>query len=98
MKLQLCPTCSQIIPPRIGVLFFHSLVKKRIYDFIAKHPEGVMMAELMDHVYALEPSGGPDSPGSLRAHICQMRPMLAKVGMAIENSRGMGSGYRLVPL
>lgn len=95
MKPPLCPTCNQIIPPPIGP-FDHSPVKQRIFDFIARHPEGVTMPQLMDHVYALDPAGGPENPNVISAHLHGMRRTLAKTGITVSKTGGHGTKYRLV--
>lgn len=98
-QLRKCPCCRQIIPPPIGV-FDGSPVKKRIYEFIVRHPQGVGMSALMDHVYSLDPAGGPESPNVISAHISMMRKVLAKTGLTIVTplGRGMGATYRVVPI
>jgi len=95
--LRRCVCCRQIIPPAMGA-FDNCPIKRRIYEFIARHPEGVTRAQIMEHAYAIDPGGGPENQEIVNVHIWGMRKRLAAEGLAIANSRGPGAVYRLVPI
>jgi DNA-binding response OmpR family regulator len=89
-----CPTCGQIIPPRN--LFRDQPIKRRIFEYIAAHPEGVTRGQIVDHVWAHDPNGGPGTPNIVCVHVAHMRPTLEREGLTISSARGPGSNYRLV--
>ena len=95
MKPRRCESCGQIIPPKL--LFEHQPVKKRIYDFIAKHPEGVSRDQILDAVYADDPDGGP-TPQAVSVHIFLMRRVLNPLGLTITSPRGRGASFRLIAM
>jgi DNA-binding response OmpR family regulator len=92
--LKRCECCGQIIPPK--QLFDGKPVKQRIYDYIAKHPEGVTREQILDFVWADDIDGGPEFKNIVSVHIEKMRPILIEIGLTITRSRGPGSTYRLV--
>lgn len=88
-----CSECGQLIPPR--PIFGNASVKQRIFDFVAKHPEGVPAKLVFDHVWANDPDGGPLSQNTVAVHLKQMAPILAREGVAIRSSGGPFATYRL---
>lgn len=94
-KVKTCPCCGQLIPP---TLMFQGRVSQRLYDFVAKHPEGVDREQIADFVYAEDPNGGPDSEGAVKALIWRMNVNLKSKNLRIKSSMGRGSVYRLVQL
>ena len=95
-KLKTCPCCGQLIPPKL--LFPRAPVSQRLYDIVAKHPEGVRREQIADYVYGEDPNGGPDSPAAIRALIWRMNITLRAHKLKIRSSMGRGSVYRLVQL
>jgi DNA-binding response OmpR family regulator len=93
MKTSFCPLCHQIIPPRN--LFRDQPVKQRIYEFIAAHREGVTRRQIMDHVWADDPNGGPEFANVVSVHIKNMRPILEREGLTVTCARGPGATYRI---
>jgi hypothetical protein len=93
MRAGCCPSCGQIIAPQNP--FDGQPVKARIYDFIAKRSGGVTTEELMEHIYADDPDGGPDSPKAIAVHISRMNDVLIPLGLRIASSLGRGAVYRL---
>jgi DNA-binding response OmpR family regulator len=93
MKLSCCSSCGQVIPPRN--LFRDQPVKRRIYEFIAAHREGVTRQQIMDHVWSDDIDGGPEFANVVSVHIKAMRPTLEHEGLTISCARGPGSTYRL---
>lgn len=88
-----CCCCGQLLPPRIK---FSGPVKQRIYEFVAKHPEGVSRYQIMEAVYADDPDGGPESHSTVGVHIMQMnRQVLYRLGLMIRSPSGRGAEYKL---
>lgn len=99
MKAERCPCCQQIIPPTR--MFEGKPVKQRIYDFIAKHPEGVTRDQILGSVWADDINGGPEFGNIVSVHVEKMRPVLKQHGLTITAAlcgRGGGGLYRLVGL
>jgi hypothetical protein len=89
-----CKCCGQILPPKIKL---PAAVSQRIYDFVAKHPEGVDTARIVDHVYADRLDGGPEwSNNTVHTLICKLNhKYLAAHGLRIKGRGGPGSTYTL---
>ena len=91
-----CEHCGQVIPPKR--LFAHQPVKRRIFDFVAKHPEGVSRDQILDAVYGHRSDGGPESGSIVSGHLNKMRAVMRAAGVDIISPRGRGASYRLVAL
>jgi DNA-binding response OmpR family regulator len=89
--IERCSCCGQIIPPKVTL----PRVKQRIYDYIARHPEGVSREQIIDAVYGHDPRGGPTTLNVVSVHVKKMRPMLKLHGVTITSPRGPGSTYRV---
>jgi DNA-binding response OmpR family regulator len=97
MKPERCPCCQQIIPP--ARIFETAPVKQRIYEFIARHPEGVTRDQILGSVWADDIDGGPEFGNIVSVHVEKMRPVLKRHGLTItaaRSGRGGGGRYRLV--
>ena len=92
--LPVCQHCGQIIPPK-STIFDNALVKKRIYSFIAKHPEGVTRDQVFERVYADDRDGGPDYPNVISVHIASMNRMLKPLGVRIHSTGGHWTRYTI---
>jgi hypothetical protein len=68
-SLERCKCCGQIIPPKIRF----GGNKQRIYECIAAHPEGVSPLQIVEHMYAHDPNGGPNTSNVIRVQISNMR-------------------------
>jgi hypothetical protein len=88
-----CPTCGQLLPPANP---FHprAPVKARIYEYIAKHPEGVSREQVRSAVYD-DAEGGPESDSIVSAHVLQMNRVLASSRCKIHSTMGHGAVYTL---
>ncbi len=95
-KSRTCPCCGQLIPPVL--LFPNAPVSQRLYDFVAKRPDGVNSQEIADAIYADDIDGGPDSLGAIKALIWRMNNRLKPKHLAIRGTLGRASAYRLVQL
>ena len=93
-RRRLCPTCHRPFPPRLAV---HGPVRQRIVDVIADRPDGITRVELLDLVYADDPSGGPDNTNTICVLIKHANEELAAQGWHIEPAwLGRGARYHLV--
>ena len=88
-----CPCCKRAIPPK--GLFSNQPVKKRIYEYLAAHPEGVTRQQILDRVWADDPDGGPEFANVVSVHVKHMRPILEREGLTISCAKGAGATYRL---
>ena len=93
MKPARCPHCLQVIPPK--GLFRDQPIKKRIYEYLAAHPEGVTRQQILDRVWADDPDGGPEFANVVSVHVKHMRPILEREGLTISCAKGAGATYRL---
>ena len=92
-----CPHCKRPYAPRIDV---GGIVRQRLVDALAEHPEGLNREQLMRAAYYDCPNGGA-SYGTLRVNVYNANKELAKHGYRIRaRPRGPGALYRLeeVPL
>lgn len=95
--LKRCACCGQIIPPADHP-FRNAEVKRKIYDAISKHPEGLNRKTIVDLVYGDDPDGGPENMNVISVHVKKMNPRLAPQGLRITSTGGPYSTYRLVAL
>jgi hypothetical protein len=95
-KSPCCPRCGQVIPPT-GV-FSNARIKRRIYEYVTRHPEGVNRRQIFDAVYGDDPDGGPENFNVISVHAKEMNKTLAKLGVRLASSGGPFSVYRLVAL
>ena len=71
-------------------------MKQRLYDFVARNPQGVSGAQIADHMYANDPNGGPENYLlAIRTHVFQMNKKLVPCGIAIKSCLGRGATYTL---
>lgn len=73
MKASCCPTCNRPFPPEIIV---GGRIRQRVFDYVKAHPEGVTRDEIMRHVYADEPAGGPESFNTISVTIMHINRIL----------------------
>lgn len=90
-----CPTCKRPFAPDFDA---GGPVSQRIYDYIAKHPEGVTRYQVIDWVYADRKDGGPEWANGISVMIMALNKKLAERGMKIKSRGGPGSIYRLVSI
>jgi hypothetical protein len=92
MTAKICKCCGQLIPPALAL----PPVKQRLYDFVARNPQGVNAVQIASHVWADDPNGGPeDYLASVRSHVFQMNKILVKQGVAVKSCLGRGATYTL---
>ena len=91
--MKCCPTCGRAYPPAVDV---GGPVRQRVFDYIAKHPEGVTRPQVLTHVYADDPNGGPNNENVVSVHVRNINKRLQ--GMRIKAAGGPGSTYKLVKL
>ena len=90
-----CKHCGQIIPPQSP--FRPNSVKQRIYDFVAKHPEGTSSYQIADHVYQDDPDGGSDVV-CIRTHIWRMNQQLRAFGVRVHAGSGRYAAYTVMKI
>lgn len=96
-KPNTCCCCGQVIPPKI---VFQGKVKRRIYEFVSRHPEGVGIERIAEYVYAGADGGPENAFVSIRTTVWFMNKILKKDGLCIRGTRGRGGEYclRALPL
>jgi hypothetical protein len=97
MTLKICKCCGQLIPP--ALLFPNCPRRQRVYDFIARHPEGVSAQQVLDNVYADDVNGGPDSGNKVvHVFVWYINKVLKSKGLKISTSFGPSAVYTLSAL
>jgi DNA-binding response OmpR family regulator len=91
-----CPTCGQVVAPR--TLFRDQPIKRRIFEYVAAHPEGVTRQQILDRVWSDDIDGGPEFANVVSVHVKRMRPILEREGLTITCARGPGATYRIETL
>ena len=86
-----CPTCGQIVPPQV----FLPKMQQRIYDYIARHPQGSNRQQIIDAIYWDDPNGGPDWLNGISVQIRHINKRINVLGIIIKGTGGPGSVYRL---
>ena len=76
----------------------HGPVRQRLVDILAGRPDGVLVRDLVDLVYADDPDGGPlTAQRSLNVIAHRANAQLRPQGYQIESMwLGRGARYRLV--
>jgi hypothetical protein len=87
-----CKHCGQIIPPKVQV---GGKRRQAMFDYIAAHPEGVTVWQILAYVYADDPNGGPESHNIVSVVAKQINRIVNPLGVRIKGSGGPGSRYTL---
>jgi hypothetical protein len=93
-RLKACPTCGRAFPPIIEV---GGKRRQTMFDYVARHPEGVTVWQILETVWADDPNGGPELHNIVSVMAKQINTKLAELGAScrIRASGGPGSLYRL---
>ncbi len=92
MTVKICKCCGQIIPPALAL----PALKERLYDFVARNPQGVNATQIAGHIWADDPNGGPESYFvAVRTHVYQTNVKIASHGVVIKSCLGPGAVYAL---
>jgi hypothetical protein len=67
-------------------------------DYLAKHPEGSTVWQILEAIYADDPSGGPEQHNIVPVMKLHANKHLHRQGWHIKSSGGPGSLYTLVKL
>jgi UDP-N-acetylglucosamine transferase subunit ALG13 len=70
-----------------------------MFDYVAGHPEGVTVWQILDAVYADDPNGGPSKHNIVSVMKFGINQKLKKLGISariVATGGGAGSIYRLV--
>ena len=95
MSIKVCQCCGHPLPPD-NVLQALTPLQQRIFLAIKRAgPGGIGSRDIMDIVYANDPTGGPESTNIVPVVVKHMRDRLAPHGLAIRGRRGPGALYRL---
>jgi hypothetical protein len=95
-RLRCCPTCGRAFPPVVEV---GGKRRQAMFDYIASHPEGVTVWQILDAVYADDPNGGPMTHNVVSVMKWFINVRLERLGMSariVSVRGGPGSLYRLV--
>jgi len=94
-RLRLCPACRRPFPPALVVTGSR---RQRLVDILAGRPDGVLVRDLVDLVYADDPDGGPlTAQRSLNVIAHRANTQLRSQGYQIKSMwLGRGARYRLV--
>jgi hypothetical protein len=95
-RLKRCPTCGRAFPPIVEV---GGKRRQAMFDYVAMHPEGVTVWQILDAVYADDPSGGPSQHNVISVMKVAINERLKKMGVSARitaTSIGGGALYRLV--
>ena len=88
-----CPTCGRAYPIPIAV---GGRRRQDVYDYIARHPEGVTIQQVCDYVYQLDPDGGPgNAEVTIRTTIWFLNQKLKPHGLRVRATGGHGSKYKM---
>lgn len=97
MVIPQCPHCGTYLPS-FSVVHIRGKKRRMIYEFILKHPY-CTMDRIVNYVYGDDPNGGPESASrSVHVLISNIRKIIRKHGLVIENHRGPGACYRIIPI
>ncbi len=96
-SVKCCPTCQQPLPPKLQV---GGKRRQALLDYVLKHPHGVTRDQIMDHVWADDPNGGPDARTIISVMIRQINAKLRELGEPgmIRGARGAGAIYKALYL
>lgn len=93
--MNICPHCKRPFPPPLRV---GGTRRQAMVDYIAKHPEGVTVWQILGAVYADDPNGGPEKHNLVSVMAHQANTKLIDQGWKINATGGPGSRYTLVKL
>jgi DNA-binding response OmpR family regulator len=89
-KPKCCPECGQPIAPDVEL----SPILSRIYEFVRRHPR-CTRDQIIDHVYADDPNGGPESRHTIAVHIYRLNRVLRPYGIVVRATKGHGANYSI---
>jgi hypothetical protein len=86
-----CPTCRRPLMPH-GLRL--SPTQRRILEIVQARG-AVTPADLRDAVWSSDPSGGPENPKTLTAHVYVLNTKLRPHGIRVGAGKGAGSVYTI---
>lgn len=96
--IKICACCGHPLPDE-SVEADLSPAQARMFKIIKRAGSGgIAVKDIMDILYANDPSGGPDSRNIICVMAKNMRKRLELAGLTIAATRGPGSKYFLIPL
>ena len=97
ISMKCCPTCGRPFPPDVQV---GGIVRQQLYNYIARHPEGVTRIQCMEALYTNARNGGPDTLNIINVMVKHINRKLDERGYAwkVKGSGGPGSTYKVIQL
>lgn len=94
--MKACPHCKRPFAPEIVL---GGKRRQALYDYVARHPEGVGVDDIMSHIYADDVNGGAESRNIVAVMTRQINKKLEARGypVRLRGSGGPGSRYRIIP-
>jgi len=94
-QVKCCPACKRPFAPEVQV---GGILRQRLYDYVARNPQGVTRQQIIDYVYHDDANGGPDNPNIIPVVVKHVNNRLEAGGHAIRirGWGGPGSTYKLV--
>lgn len=106
--MTICPCCGSPIAgatPSKDLKEAENLTpqqKTLVAELVRVYPRYASLTHLVDHLYALDPRGGPDNPENvIRTCMSRLRRALVGFGWTVSKAQtgpGSHSKYRLEPL
>lgn len=97
--VEVCPCCGHPVLDIDDVLTALTPLQKRVFKAIKRAGAGgVPGPQLMDIVYADDPTGGPESTNIIAVVAKQMNSRLVRFGLKLVGKRGAGGFYTLKTL
>jgi len=84
-------------PWRLPLPFVTGARRRAMLEYVANHPNGVNCRQILDHVYADDPDGGPLTHHIVSTMARAINEQIKPQGWRINITGGPGSLYTLVP-
>lgn len=94
--MKCCPTCRRPYPPKLDV---GGILQQKLVNLLLERPDGMVMEELVDRLYAGEPNGAPLwASRSINVMAHRLNKKLPAMGYKMISTKGRGSRYKVVKL
>jgi hypothetical protein len=92
---EVCPHCKR---PWVRGLKVIGPKRQAMLDYIASHPDGVTVPQIMDAIYADDPNGGAECRQVIPTMAFAINKQLKPIGYRVASTRGPGAIYTLVQI
>ena len=93
--ISVCKCCGHPIPPS-SVEAALTPMERQLYTYVKRAGTvGITNRDLMDLLYANDPSGGPESSNIISVVTKNIRKKINPLGLTIKSTGGPGSRYYL---